>query len=72
MKVVRFTKIVKDISDEEERDYIIRENIWNTIIEEFLKVLKIIYYFPKLKEKITLFINNLEFCQREKYDRKIQ
>lgn len=72
MKVIRCTKFVKDIATEEERDKIIsdyhKENNHRGILESFEHI-KQQYYFPKLKEKITVFINNCDICQTEKYER---
>lgn len=70
MKVIRCCKIVRDILLEEERVKTIRDyhrdNNHRGINETFEHIRQR-YYFPRIREKITMFINNCKICQTEKY-----
>lgn len=71
-KIVRCTKIVKDIVDELEQDSIIKNYHTQSNhrgITESYEHLKRTIFFPNLKVKITLNINQCDICQTEKYER---
>lgn len=71
-RVIRCTSINEDITEELEQDEIIKsyhqENNHRGIIETY-EHLKRTYYFPNMKNKINLYINQCEICQKEKYER---
>jgi hypothetical protein len=72
-KIIRSKKLLEDITDEENLAKIIeKEHLRNNHrgINEVHKQLQEIYYHPKLLTRITLFINNCEICNAEKYERR--
>lgn len=71
-RLIRCTEILKDITENDEQDRIIKEyheaNNHRGINETLLH-LKRQFYFPFMKNKITVTINRCEKCQLLKYDR---
>lgn len=71
-RVVKCSQLNSDITNDFEQDEVIK-NYHNDNnhrgINETLEHLKRSYFFPNMKNKITLFINQCEICQKEKYDR---
>lgn len=72
LKIVKCTTILEDVEDEIQLTEIIKNEHLdknhrgiNAVFEE----LKLKIYNPKLKLRITQFINNCEICNIEKYDR---
>lgn len=71
--IFRCKKLLRDIKEENELAEIIqKEHLKNNhrgISENFLELKEEIYH-PKLKDRITKYINNCEVCNKEKYERK--
>lgn len=74
IKFVKCNKILKDITNETQKEQIIQrchEGITNHRgIKEIYEELKELYYWPNMMQQIQQFINNCEPCQITKYDRK--
>ena len=73
LKIFKTNKLLKDIEDPEERTEIL-ENYHSGKtnhrgISETHEKLKDKYFWPKLKEDITEYVNNCDICQKSKYDR---
>lgn len=71
-KIIRCNNILTDITDENElAELIHKEHIRNNHrgINENFQQLKHSIYHPRLKNRITQFINNCDICNREKYER---
>lgn len=64
-------KMLTDVTEEIEQDQIIqaRHNYNHRGIVETFKHIKTEYFFPKMKSKITRFINMCKLCQKSKYER---
>lgn len=72
-KLIRCTKLLRDIEDEDEQDNIIQDyhnKSHHRGIQETFSHLRREYYFPTLKSKITYYINNCKICNTVKYDRQ--
>lgn len=71
-KLVKCTKNVQNITEETEQDKIV-ENQHNSNghrgINEVFSHIRREAYFPKMKAKITKFINSCKVCKENKYDR---
>lgn len=72
-KIYRSKKVLQDISDENELTEMIerehKKNNHRGINENFAELRTKIYH-PKLKKRITQFINNCDTCNKEKYERR--
>lgn len=74
-KITRcLNKLIDVINEENLHNIISAEHSRNNHrgIDENFAQIKSTYYYPKLKEKITEFINNCEICNLAKYERKPQ
>lgn len=72
-RVLRSTLMTEDIEDENRLTEIIKNEHLNKNhrgIQAVYNELTTQIYNPKLKQRITQFINNCEICNLEKYDRK--
>lgn len=72
LKLIKCNKLLEDITDEEQlAETIEREHLKNNHrgISEVCNELKLLYYHPKLCDRVAQFINNCEICNLEKYDR---
>ncbi|GBP14109.1 Retrovirus-related Pol polyprotein from transposon 17.6 [Eumeta japonica] len=72
-RLIRCSKKLDDIEDELELTRIIEEEHLSKNhrgIEAVFEELRIKIYNPKLKLRITQFVNNCEVCTLEKYDRR--
>lgn len=71
-KIIICNNILRDVTDENElAEHIRKEHMRNNhrgINENFLQLRYSIYH-PKLKKRITQFINNCDICNKEKYER---
>ncbi len=73
LKIIKCEHFLEDIIDENQLAKIIEEqHLKNNHrgITESIQQLKLKFYHPKLSEHTTIFINNCEICNIEKYDRK--
>lgn len=73
IRVTRCTKILEDVEDEIKLTNLIEKEHLDKNhrgIQAVFEELKTQIYNPKLKLRITQFINNCEICTLEKYDRK--
>lgn len=73
LKIIKCDRMLEDVLDEEKLAQIIeKEHLENNHrgITEVYNELLLKYYHPKLRTRITQFINNCEICNIEKYDRK--
>lgn len=71
-KIIKCNNILTDILDENELvEHIRKEHMRNNHrgINENFQQLKYSIYHPKLRKRITQFINNCDVCNREKYER---
>lgn len=72
-RILRCTTFKRDILEETQQDSIIeqyhKENNHRGI-SETVEHLKRSIFFPKLHQKVTLFINQCDVCQTNKYERK--
>lgn len=72
-KLVRCKVILKDVENIDSQEQLIKEYHNQSVhrgINETVLHLKREYYFPKMKEMITRFINNCQTCSLYKYERQ--
>lgn len=73
LKILRCTEFLEDVEDEENLAKIIeQEHLRNNHrgIDVENKELRLLYYHPCLKDRVTKFVNNCEVCNTEKYERR--
>lgn len=73
IRILRCTSIKVDVKEELRQDQIIHDNHEENNhrgINEMYEHIKKSYYFPNMKNKILLYVNQCEICQTEKYERK--
>lgn len=73
VRIVRCLHQLIDVQDNDELERIIKEEHLKKNhrgIDEVYGELKMLYYYPQLKRKITEYVNNCEICILEKYERK--
>lgn len=71
LKILWTEKLLIDVTDELEQDQIIEKQheLNHRGIVETSKHISIKFFFPKLKSKVTKFINICRLCQKAKYER---
>lgn len=71
LKIFWTEKLLTDVIEENEQDQIIqaRHNYNHRGIVETYKHIKTEFFFPKMKSKITRFVNVCKLCQKSKYER---